>query len=131
MSEISDDEQLHRRIHPMQVKDDGTISTAAFTDPEMSVDRAQIWTAQRSLEGHPGMGIAAFTAGFARTLKEPQEVVPDVTELFRPAHALVKGKKPKATQKQLARGSSLVVRPAMNMSGALRLPAVESAAEAD
>ena len=111
MSAIADEEVLHRRLHPWQVKDDGSISSGAFTDPEMSVDRSQIWTVQQSLNGHPGMGIAAFTAGFARTVKEPQQVVPDVEDMFKPAHALVIGKKTRATSKQFARGSALVVRP--------------------
>ena len=52
---VEDDEVLHRRIHPNHVKDDGTLTSAAFNNTsgtrDMSVDRAQYWSIEESLTG--------------------------------------------------------------------------------
>lgn len=106
---IADAEQLYRRVHPTQVKDDGKLSSAAFTDPELSVDRAMLTTTEQTLREHPKHGIAAFTAGLARELE--QEVVPDAS-LFNRAHALVKGSKPKSVKRRFAREAELIRQPA-------------------
>jgi hypothetical protein len=107
MSQVEDAEILHRRIHWSQVKSDGSVCSAAFTDPEMSVDRANLRKAEETLQGFTGYGVAALVAGFARSLE--QEVREDPT-LLNKAHALVAGKKPKSTQKKLARAARWVVR---------------------
>lgn len=101
-SAISDDEKLHRRIHPTFIKPDGSLSSQAFTDPEMSVDRAEFRSLDETLDGCPNHGCAAVETGFARGLD--QEVVADPM-LLNPAHALVNGKKTKSIARRLAKNS--------------------------
>lgn len=104
---IADSELLHRRIHPMQVKPDGTISSGAFRDSEMSVDRAQYCTSEQTLHGYESHGISAFLASYAR--QQGQEVVA-APELLNLAHALVNGKKSKSLAKAFAKTAIWVVR---------------------
>lgn len=99
---VADDEPLHRRIHPTFKKEDGTVSSAAFTDREMSVDRSPYCNVEQTLFGYGGYGVAALLAATARTFD--QEVISDPL-LLNPAHALVKGEKPKSIARKLARAS--------------------------
>lgn len=99
---ISDDEILHRRIHPTFIKPDGSFSSGAFTDPEMSVDRAKYRPLDETLDGCPQHECAAIETGFARSLD--QEVV-SAPELLNPAHAHVNGKKTRSIARNLARNS--------------------------
>lgn len=101
-SAIDNGETLHRRIHPTFIKPDGSPSSQAFTDPEMSVDRAQYRSLDETMDGCPNHGCAAVETQFARGLN--QEVVADHL-LLNPAHALVKGKKTKSIARELARNS--------------------------
>jgi hypothetical protein len=105
---IDDADELYRRIHPDQVKDDGTISSAAFNTLEMSVDRATLYSPTQSLEDYSNCGLASFTAGFARELQ--QEVIP-APVLFNPAHALVKGKKTKGMCRRFAKMARILKQP--------------------
>lgn len=102
---VADDENLHRRVHPTFIKFDGSVSSQAFTDPEMSVDRAEYRSLDETLDGYPQHGCATVETGFARSLH--QEVVA-VPELLNPAHAHVNGKKTKSIAKELARGCTRV-----------------------
>lgn len=104
--EVADSETLHRRIHPDFVRPDGSVSSQAFTDMELSVDRGDYWEVAQTLIGYDGFGVASVIASFARDLQ--QEVVPDKL-LLNPAHALVKGKKTKSVARALARSASWVV----------------------
>lgn len=106
-TEVTDNEVLHRRVHPTHVKPDGSVSSAAFTDDELSVDRASLRTPEVTLEGRRNYGIVSLVVGEVRSLK--QEVRADPT-LLNPAHALVLGHKPKSLQRQLARSARWVVR---------------------
>ncbi len=99
-NEVGNDEPLHRRIHPTFVQPDGRISSQAFKDPEMSVDRAQYTSIEQTVLGHETYGVAEFLTEEARKLE--QEVV-SAKELLNPAHALVKGKKSKKIARRLAR----------------------------
>lgn len=103
---VADDELLHRRIHPTFVKPDGSVSSQAFTDPEMSVDRANYWSVALTLRGYDGFGITALGAAVARDCQ--QEVIA-AKELLNPAHALVKGRKTKSIARTLAKASQWVV----------------------
>lgn len=107
MSVVEDPEQLNRRVHPEQVKPDGTVSSAAFKDPEMSVDRAALRRVEETLKAHDGYGAVALIAADARALD--QKVHADPT-LLNPAHALVVGKKTGSISKKLAAASTWVVR---------------------
>lgn len=97
LDEVDDLELLWRRVHQSQFVPDGEggmkVSSAAFTDPNLSVDRAWIVIAAGgdvSTTRQDGVGVAQFSAGFARSLD--QEVDPDPVE-GNDAHALVKGDK--------------------------------------
>lgn len=106
---VADDEPLNRRLHAMYVKEDGSASSAAFTDDELSVDRGLYRTHEQSLADYPQMGLAQLLAIVARGMG--QNVVA-CKELLNPAHAEVRGKKTRAVAKKLARASKVVVRPA-------------------
>lgn len=104
--DIADTEALNRRIHPDFVRPDGSVSSQAFTDAELSADRAMYWDVSETLRGYDGYGVASIITSFARELQ--QEVVADKL-LLNPAHALVKGKKSKSTARALARSAIWVV----------------------
>lgn len=104
--DVADAEPLHRRIHPTFVKPDGSVSSQAFVDPEMSVDRANYWSVPLTLRGYHGYGVTALQTAVAR--EHQQEVISD-KELLNPAHALVKGKKGKTIARALAKASAWVV----------------------
>lgn len=96
---IPDDDWLYRRVHPAQVVTDGNtgklrLSSAAFKDPEMSVD-AESLLRKAGLDWRfslkdPEYSLVRFQAGVAR--KNSQSVVPDPLP-DNPAHVLVRGKK--------------------------------------
>ena len=104
---IADADDLHRRIHPSQVKD-GRPTRAAFTDPELSVDLARLTTLEQSLSGHATHGLASIRAGHARSLG--QDVFHDPLDT-NPAHAIVKGKKTPRIGRSLARSAKWEVFP--------------------
>lgn len=108
VGEVIDAEVLHRRIHPLWMRPDGTYTSGAFTDPEMSVDRASMRSPAESLMGLEGFGLCGFSAQFARGLDQKVLAKPEMSNL---AHAEVVGKKTKAIQKRFARGSRWVVQP--------------------
>ena len=102
VEEIADVDDLYRRIHPLQVKEDGSLSSAAFKDAEMSVDVARLTTPQQSLSGYVSHGLVSITAGHARSLRQEVFHAPLETN---PAHALVKGRKTDSIAKNLARSA--------------------------
>jgi hypothetical protein len=100
--EVDNAEPLHRRIHPTFIRPDGRISSQAFTDPELSVDRGLYRDVAETLMNCDGFGVAVFLARSARELG--QEVRAD-PQLLNKAHALVVGKKTKSIARRLARSS--------------------------
>lgn len=108
MSNIGDHEVLHRRIHPDQMKDNGRPSSAAFTHFEMSVDRASIWSVEKTLHEHPDFGVAAISAGLARELKQEVAATPS---LLNPSHADVSGHKTKSVSRKFSEACALVKAP--------------------
>lgn len=103
---VAPDELLHRRIHPTFQKPDGTVSSQAFTDNELSVDRAALRTAGKSLENFAGHGLVGFSASSAVALGLAVRAAP---VLLNPAHAEVVGNKTKSVARALARASCWVV----------------------
>jgi len=103
---VADDEPLHRRVHPLFVKPDGSVSSQAFRDPEMSVDRGKYRQTLETMRGCETHGLVELIAAAARQLQ--QEVI-SAPELFNPAHAIVRGAKSKNVAKALARASTWVV----------------------
>lgn len=107
---IADEEMLARRIHPNHIKPDGTISSAAFTDDELSVDRSAYRSTEDSLRDHPDKGLAHFQAGRVRSepLLRYLELKSD-PDFTNPAHALVLGKKTRAISRELAKCAQIIV----------------------
>jgi hypothetical protein len=85
------------------VKGDGTISSQAFRNEEMSVDRGMYRDVTETLLGFPSQGVARLIASEVRAFN--QEVIAD-KEMFNEAHALVNGKKSKTIARALARIAS-------------------------
>lgn len=104
-SNISDEEKLHRRVHPNFIKSDGSVSSGAFKDPEMSVDRAAYRPLEETLDGCPEHSCVSLETVFARSLEQEVLAVP---ELLNPAHAHVSGKKTQSIARKLAKNSNRV-----------------------
>lgn len=105
--EILDEASLLRRVHPAQIVPDGTgklrVSTAAFTDPEMSVDAEPILiedglTWSFSLQKHPGYSLVSFAAGVARHVNQAVEHKPKPKNR---SHTEVIGRKTGAVKEHL------------------------------
>ena len=90
-------ESLWRRIHRTHIVRDGQVSSAAFSDPELSVDIARIQR-EMSITLADEAGVAAFQASAAHSLG--QETVADPLP-ENAAHALVIGPKSKSVQRKL------------------------------
>ena len=98
---IPNDEELLRRVPPWCIVADQNragqkrASSAAFDDPELSVDLASVRRARgepltATLAGHEGFGLVFITAGVARA---KQQTVSRDPLLDNPAHGIVAGKK--------------------------------------
>lgn len=96
---IADSERLFRRIPRTWVDWDEsgnpTISSAAFKDPELSINIESVMIRDGrppddAVRGYPGYGLAAITAGSARVLG--QQVARDPID-EEPAHGVVCGPK--------------------------------------
>ncbi len=106
-------EELWRRVHVDQYVPDGKggrrISTAAFKDPEMSVDRAIVRRAageDHSVTRLDGAGVAVFLVQTA--LDVGQSCVADPID-GNSSHALVLGnKKPRSVQKHFLANATFV-----------------------
>jgi hypothetical protein len=112
---IGDDASLLRRIRPDQIVDDENSgarrpSSAAFKDPELSVDEEPILKANGenwyfSLKGHEGYSLAQFKAGHARA-----KALPVIHKPIdgNPAHTEVHGKKTQGIANHLVAGATWV-----------------------
>ena len=115
---IADDERLFRRIPRTWVDWDehgnASISSAAFKDEELSINIESVMMRDRrppvdAIRGYPGYGLAALTAGHARSLN--QLVVREPIEQ-EPAHGVVFGKKKRGgIAGKLRDGASWVIEP--------------------
>ena len=94
---LDDGEVLWRRVHRTHLREDGSVSTAAFRDIELSVDRAEIQR-DKSITLAAGAGIAQFDAGLARVFNQEPVAEPNSGNA---AHALVLGSKPRSVQRGL------------------------------
>ena len=116
---INDDEILHRRVHYKQVKPGGAvssaafkgewhfqISSAAFKDPDLSVDRACLRSAPETQMNSEIHGVAQICAGFPRGLGLQVNHDPQPENL---AHALILGKKTDTIARTLAREAKWVL----------------------
>jgi hypothetical protein len=100
---ISDEDLLYRRVHPNHLKKDGSVSTAAFKDPELSVDLASLTTPTESLRRAKSdhYGLAKLVVREVRAISVPQIVI-HWPEILNYSHSLVNGRKPHSAAKQLA-----------------------------
>lgn len=114
-SAVADNERLWRRIHPTWViaNEDGTtrLSSAAFNDHNMSVDRASIregagesWIATLGADPARGVEVAELTA--QRYRSDGQTVSPDSLLGENLSHALVVGAKSTRLRRKWAHDAS-------------------------
>lgn len=108
--EISDEDQLYRRIFPLHIKENGQVSSAAFKskDPKLSVDVAKLTTPKKSLLSYPQHGLASIIAGFCRKLSQKVYHDPLPENL---AHGIVEGKKTDSIAKKIALCAILIIPP--------------------
>lgn len=109
---IGDECELYRRVHPFQVVDDENTgakrpSSAAFSDPELSVDLKRTLEVNGldwrfCLKVHAQHSLVTFPAGAARAAK--QQLVLDPLD-DNPAHTLVVGKKTQSVRNALVKAS--------------------------
>jgi hypothetical protein len=112
---IADDTCLLRRIRADQVIDDANLgkrrpSSAAFKDPELSVDAEPILKAngldwRSTLQGYPGYSLVNVDAGHARA--KGLAVIPK-PENGKPAHTEVVGRKTQGIANYLVANASWV-----------------------
>jgi uncharacterized membrane protein len=114
-SKVARDEHLWRRIHPSHfVEAQNRVSTAAFKDPNMSVDIARLQVDKRiTLQG--GVGLASFTAAVA--YDNGQTVVADPQE-DNHAHAVVIGRKSRKVLKAFVMSSEFISRESIEAEAA-------------
>ena len=120
---IADDERLFRRIPRTWVvwdeEGNASISSAAFKDEELSVNLEFVMARDGrcpadAIRAYPGYGLAAFTAGHARSLNQRVAADPIPEE---PAHGVVYGQKKRGgIGGKLRDGASWVIVPAGNES---------------
>lgn len=109
---ILNDDELYRRVPDYWIHEDGTPSSAAFSNTsktdDMSVDLARLTSPQKTISEYTNFGIASFLAGYARKLN--QKVLHDpIPENL--AHSNVRGKKNSKIRKKLAEGSRIILLP--------------------
>lgn len=110
--EILDKDELYRRIPPWHLKNDNSITSAAFhntnhTD-DMSVDLGKLTTPQKTVSSLEGFSVAVFIAELAR--KENQEVFHS-PEPDNYAHSTVRGRKTRGISRRLAKVSKIILSP--------------------
>lgn len=101
---MADYEYLYRAIHPNFIKKDGSISSGAFNDSQMSVDLASRTTVDRSWARFRsrGFGLASFSVELARSLSQ---LVRHDPEPCNHAHTLVIGRKSRRIGLQFAKNA--------------------------
>lgn len=104
-----DDDELYRRIHPSQQKNNGKISSGAFkTRPHpLSIDIAKLTTPLKSLSNHPDYWLASLITRIVR------HIGLDACHDPKPgnySHGVIKGKINKTKAKKLAKSASLVIK---------------------
>ncbi len=102
---VGRDEILWRRIHSAHFVD-GRISTAAFKDPEMSVDIARL-RRYMSLTLENGVGVASFCSAVAY---DNGQLVSSNPLEDNQAHALVIGNKPRRVSLEFCNSSTFTSR---------------------
>ena len=102
---LATDEFL-RRVHPVYLKDDRSISPAAFQNTSgtdrMSVNWERLSGVEATLEGYPDHGVASITAEVCWKLDQQIQRTPVEGN---PSHCDVVGQKPKRVQRVFAKAA--------------------------
>lgn len=110
--EILNEDKLYRRILDVWLKEDGSISSAAFQNTsntdDMSVGLARLTTPEKTVSEYPSCGVASLLAWLARKLRQQVLHDPIPTNV---AHSTVRGKKTGSIKKKLAKGSAVILLP--------------------
>jgi len=104
---IDNNDDLYRRIPPTQYYEkESRPSSAAFRDPELSVDWSKYTTPEKTLRGYPSHHLGSFKAIVPRQLSQEVKHNPIPGNY---AHSLVIGKKTIAIARKLAKSCKLIV----------------------
>jgi hypothetical protein len=111
---VPNEDFVYRRIHPTWQKGPGKLSTAAFTQQELSVDLASLTVAERTLRRgkDPDFGIAKLSVHKIRVLpvnEKFKQEVEHAPRIFNWAHTHVNGKKTDAVKKRLTECAEMVI----------------------
>ena len=119
MEPISDEDDLYRRLAPLQVNDDGTVNSAAYKrdgkpDNSISMDLARLTTPRASLGDRPNSkyGLGMLLAAIPYSMQFTARHDPVAGDW---AHSLVEGANDKTKCRALAKATSLM--PTLQQSG--------------
>lgn len=104
---IPDEDLLYRRIPPQHyVKEEDRVSSAAFRDPNLSVDWSRHITPEQSVKGFPNNHLAALIAKIPRALGQEVYHTPSLRNY---AHSSIVGQKSTSVARKLANSCSWVI----------------------
>lgn len=110
--EILDEDDLYRRVPPLWMKGDGSITSGAFQNTrdtdDMSVDLGRLTTPEETALAMEGCCVVSFKAKSAR--RNEQDVFHD-PEKDNYAHSTVRGKKTNRIRRELKKASIVILGP--------------------
>jgi len=114
MDDLTDDDQLYRRLAPHHVRDDGTVNSSAFKrekgyDPSVSVDLARLTASPaEALRTRPTFGVGVLLVADVRTigLSVRRDPLPE-----NPAHCFIEGLANRDQARQLAALTRVLIQP--------------------
>jgi hypothetical protein len=114
VDDITDDDELYRRLAPHHLREDGTVNSSAFKrekgyDPQLSVDLARLTVSPRgTLSTRPTFGLGVLRVGDVRAMGLSVRSDP---LLDNPAHCLIEGLVTRDQARQLAALTRVLVLP--------------------
>lgn len=109
---IVDDDLLYRRIIKDWIKVDGSISSAAFNDPLLSVDLSTLTTPdvtkKRGNNPDHVYGVSQF---YVRVARSKNQIVYHDPKIGNYAHSIVEGKKSRSMKRTLAKACQIIINP--------------------
>ncbi len=113
MPEFKPEHGLYRRIHPdFWSKKDGRPTSAAFQDPNLSVDWSILSTPKESFDRAKDKRIGIASVTVENALDLGQDVVHDPLHengILNEAHTLIVGDKPRSIARQFAKLAVMVI----------------------
>lgn len=105
---IPDDDRLFRRIPPVWYnKEEDRVTSAAFRDPDMSVNWEKYITPENAVRKYPAHYLAALTA---KTPRAKSLEVKHSPSRLQHSHSSILGKKTTAIARFLAENSVLLIK---------------------